>query len=180
MKIQYLSDAHIEFQNDNGTSFLASIIQEADVLVIAGDLHLCKYLYNVFEFLSPLYPHIVYVTGNHEYYGSTPTVVHKVLEGCQKEFKNLHWLNNSLVEIDGQRFLGGTGWFRDQIDNWKHANRLSDFNVIQDFVPWVYEENTKFIKFLDDNLTKDDIVVTHHMPTDRSIPDFFRNSDLKT
>ena len=178
MKIQYFSDLHLEFRSDDVNKFLSSIVQEADVLVIAGDLHLCKYLYNVFEFLSPLYPHIVYVTGNHEYYGSTPTVVHKVLEGCQKEFKNLHWLNNSLVEIDGQRFLGGTCWFRDQIANRKYANRLSDFLVIQDFVPWVYEENTRFIKFLEKNLKKDDIVVTHHMPTHKSTPDFFRNSEL--
>ena len=178
MKIQLLSDLHIEFFYNGADKFLASIVQEVDVLVIAGDLGLYNDLYPAFKFLSPLYPHIVYVTGNHEYYGYSPDEIHKLLWDCQKDFKNLHWLNNSLVEIEGQRFLGGTGWFRDHPDNWKHANRLSDFLVIKDFVPWVYEENTKFIKFLDDNLNKGDIVVTHHLPTSKSTPDFFSNSEL--
>lgn len=178
MKIQYLSDLHLEFFQNGADQFLASLVQEVDVLVIAGDLGLSNDLHQAFKFLSPLYPHIVYVTGNHEYYDSSPKSVHKVLQVCQKKFKNLHWLNNSIVEIEGKRFLGGTGWFRDHPDNYKHACKLSDFSVIQDFVPWVYEENTRFIKFLDDNLNKGDIVVTHHMPTHISTPDFFRSSEL--
>lgn len=178
MKIQVISDCHLEFHKDDGTSFLASIVQEANVLIIAGDLGLQRHLYPSFKFLSPLYPHIIYVTGNHEYYHSNPESVHKELKHCQKEFKNLHWLNNSMVAINGQRFLGGTGWFPDQPDNFPHKCRLSDFSCIQGFEPWVYERHNKFRRFLQNTLKKKDIVVMHHLPSSQSTPDFFRHSEL--
>jgi Icc-related predicted phosphoesterase len=118
------------------------------------------------------------VTGNHEYYNTTREVVNRSLQKVAKKYKNFHWLNNSSVEIDGQRFLGGTMWFPDSREAWVNENRLTDFRVIRGFTKWVYKENKKTQNYLKENMQTGDVVVTHHLPSYYSIADEFEGSDL--
>jgi Icc-related predicted phosphoesterase len=48
--------------------------------------------------------------------------------------------------------------------------------MIQNFVPWVYEEQELFEYYLQGNLTKGDVVVTHHLPAPGSIDPIWENS----
>ena len=178
MKIQYLSDLHLEFHQDKGAAFLNEIVHEADILVIAGDLGIFKDMNRAFKFLSKKYKHIIYVAGNHEYYHSGPEETHELLNSCKAKFKNLHWLDNSAIEIKGQRFIGGTGWFPYRMDNLIHKCKLADFSYIRGFEPWVYEKNKDFVNLLYDNLTKNDIIVMHHLPSYNSVPAIFMHSEL--
>lgn len=62
MKIQYLSDLHIEYQ-------LFRFEQcDADVVVLAGDIHIADRGLERASRNIPQIP-IIYVSGNHEYYG---------------------------------------------------------------------------------------------------------------
>jgi Icc-related predicted phosphoesterase len=73
------------------------------------------------------------------------------------------------VIIDDIRFLGTTLWFRETQDATMFNNMLSDFKLIEDFQQKVYEENKKSITFLQDNVDKNDIVITHHLPSYQSV-----------
>jgi predicted phosphohydrolase len=57
--------------------------------------------------LAPL--PVVYVAGNHEYYGgSLPRLTEKLREACART--NVRFLENGAAEIGGVRFLGCTLW----------------------------------------------------------------------
>src|SRR5579862_7134366 len=79
MKLQIMSDLHLEMHADQGAALLASLDPtDVDVLVLAGDITSARdypALRNVFEPLAGKYRHVLYVPGNHEYYKTSPEVV---------------------------------------------------------------------------------------------------------
>jgi len=182
MKIQILSDLHFEFDNHWPDSFMADVYpkdQDVDVLVLAGDISLIDYgLIFALEQFAVLYPHVVYVTGNHEYYRVSPHIVHNRLEALNRKLDNFHWLDHECVTINGQKFAGTSLWFREHPENILYERMLSDFLVISGFDPWVYEQNDRAETFLNENTDKDTIVVTHHLPTEQSVDSRFKGSQL--
>jgi len=169
MKVQVLSDLHLEFHPDDGERFTMALDPEGvDVLVVAGDLCTRRLHKEVLLFLASRYPHVVLVLGNHDYYGCTYLQVHRNLEGVSEGIENLHWLHNETVEIDGQRFVGTPMWFRPDPLNPIYAPGLNDFRQILDFRTWVYPENEKALSFLEKTVREGDFVVTHHLPSYQS------------
>lgn len=71
MKILVMPDLHLEFLGDHGKSFLSRKWPEHDVCVIAGDLSSAKHLAASVHRVSDTFSEVVYVPGNHEYYGSS-------------------------------------------------------------------------------------------------------------
>lgn len=169
MKLQILSDAHTEMHADGGKSFVEWVTTDADVLVIAGDLGTTRTLREVLRQFCQRYPHVIYVLGNHEYYGSSLPEVRKVMGRTRKECPNLHWLENEVAVIDGQRFVGSTLWFPDDGSNEAWEGHLNDFWQILNFRDWVYNLNQRSMAFLADEVRAGDVVVTHHIPTVRGI-----------
>jgi Icc-related predicted phosphoesterase len=55
---------------------------------------------------------------------------------------------------------------------------MHDFSLIQDFEPWVYEQNAAFEKLLATEVRADDVVVTHHLPAFESVPARFARSAM--
>ena len=179
MKIKLISDIHCEFHKDKGKRFANEFsVKDTDVLIIAGDLSTVDHLYTVLTTLCERVPHLVYVTGNHEYYNTSREVVNRSLQKITKKYKNFHWLNNSFTEINGQRFIGGTMWFPDSREAWVNEGRLTDFRVIKGFEKWVYKENRKTQNYLKENIQAGDVVVTHHLPSYYSIADQYEGSEL--
>jgi predicted phosphodiesterase len=179
MKIQLISDIHCEFHDDKGRYFAKNLpVEGADVLVVAGDLGTVDTLHDVLKILCSRVPNVVYVAGNHEYYSSNRGVVNRALQKISKRYKNFHWLNNNVAEIDGQRFIGATMWFADGPGNWAWEGQMTDFRAIQGFKRWVYDENKTTQEFFTDNVQQGDVVVTHHLPTDLSINSKFKGSEL--
>jgi Icc-related predicted phosphoesterase len=181
VKVQLISDTHFEFHRDGGVSFCQELEKHAggvDVLVVAGDLATDALLYEALVMLCHLYPDVVYVTGNHEYYGSNRGRAHRKIEKAKSKLPNLHWLRNDVVEIGGHRFLGTTLWFPFDPLNAVYEHTLNDFYQIQGFRNWVYEENEQAVQFLKGEVRAGDIVVTHHLPSYILVAPYFRGSDL--
>lgn len=169
MRIQVFSDLHTEFHRDFGRCFLDSLDpRDTDVLVVAGDLGVKDTLPFALTTLCSKFPHVVFVTGNHELYHSSPTAVETLRQTLLKKLSNLHWLDESVAIIDGQRFLGTTLWFCRSAETDRLQGHLNDFEYIQDFVPWVYEKNEQGRLFLEREVKRGDIVVTHHAPSPKS------------
>ncbi len=183
MKIQIASDLHCEHQKDYGNALLESLDPTGvDVLVLAGDIcslrdyHRTKQVFNI---LTHKYKDVVYVHGNHEYYGSKVSEALLNSVAIEKNFNNLHILHPGRnITIDKQRFIGGTLWFKDQPDNFVYESWLSDFSTIQGFKPWVYQQSSEMIAYLESELEETDVVVTHHMPSDLCTHPKFKGSAI--
>ncbi len=70
MHVQVTSDNHIEFLNDK-SQFAKGLAVNSDILIVAGDLGTHSCIIEVLKQLCAKFKHIVYVTGNHEFYKSS-------------------------------------------------------------------------------------------------------------
>ena len=116
MKLQIMSDLHLEMHADGGAGLIRELDPTGvDVLVLAGDITMARNyasLESVFKPLAKKYRHILYVPGNHEYYKSSPPEVARNLAKLTKTVPQVVIPENDAVVIAGQRFIAGTMWFR--------------------------------------------------------------------
>ena len=189
MRILPVSDIHTEFHEDGGRSFVKALAKgQADVLAVAGDcgtLHLNgegqPNLTAMLGMLCDSFPHIVYCAGNHEHYDARSIQeVTDTIAAFAAGHPNFHWLNRSAATIDGQRFLGCTLWFKDDPMAFGARKELNDFSCIPGFVPWVFQQNSKDVKFLKSAVKPGDVVLTHHLPSTRSVHPDFKGSILNS
>jgi len=166
--MKLISDLHFEFYEDQ-----AILEEKGDILVIAGDL--CVGADNAIYYLKHFaknYDHIIYVPGNHEYYGGSIDEFDSQLKNTFKN-TNVHFLNPGFVKIDNKLFIGATLWtnFRNNIHSAMAAGRqINDFRIIKGFNPRkaidLFNIHYKFIqdayKIRNDNQV---YIVTHFLPT---------------
>lgn len=108
MRLLILSDLHCEIWKDEGPSI--DIFQsQPDVVILAGDIDVaCRapaWAGRVFESIP-----VIYVPGNHEYYGSNIAEMDRLLNDACASTKNVHLLNCSELVVSDVRFLGATLW----------------------------------------------------------------------
>jgi Calcineurin-like phosphoesterase len=187
MKIRLLSDLHTEFRLPYKTQPFAEYRGE-DVLVLAGDIASgSTNTLDVIKFFRDQgFPHVVYVPGNHEYYGTSFDDFNaKMLDKCRL-LDGVHYLNPGLSIIDDVMFLGGTLWtnFGDNPFSQSAAKRnISDFRLIRDFdvnrCAQTYYKHLDFIKdWYEHRDGKRVVVVTHFLPARECIAPRFRGPDL--
>jgi Icc-related predicted phosphoesterase len=192
MKVSYYSDIHLEFDDYNWPHIFDD---GADVLVLAGDIGTKE---RHFEWiLSQPHKHIIYVLGNHEYYGSNiESVERKTREAF--EGTNVHFLQGGEhVIIDGVLFLGGTLWtdfelygqFKAPMSKLESQMGINDFKKIRQGANYkkltpddtiITHQNTlKIFKEKLESLTYDKaVVVTHHAPSEISIEKAYKGDKL--
>ena len=122
MKVALCSDVHLEF----GQLVLENT-ENAHVLILSGDICVARDLmlpdpHNIVDFgkskryheffsnCADIFPHVVYIVGNHEHYHGdfADTIPH--LRKCLGHLTNLHILDKEIFEIDDTVFVGGTLW----------------------------------------------------------------------
>lgn len=181
MKIRIISDIHLDsFVGWQGPDVLLEdeAFEDPDVLVFAGDLRQAGDMMEKLQWFSDAFKQVVFVPGNHDYYhGSFDTVAEDIV-AVNDHYDNVHVLQNDSVTIDGQRFIGGTMWFRDHPMNAAHCMRMNDFRIIENFAERVYIENAVALKYLSENVRKGDVVVTHHSPNLMSSHPRYANDPL--
>ncbi len=179
MKLYILSDLHIEHN-----PFIPKRV-DADVCILGGDIStLTPFFIDQFtqllEQLGNMYSHVIYIPGNHEYYGTTIEDGNAALEALISPMSNVHLLNNSSVLIDGYTFSGGTLW-SDLFNNnplvVQHAiGLINDFRYISP--DKVMEENKKTRDFIIDqckNIPREKhIVITHFLPDVYFIDNYYK------
>jgi len=180
MKIQYISDLHLEFKNN--IDGLIHINNKADILIIAGDLNVGS---NIFTTLIELSKKqiVIFVYGNHEFYDYKPIWKFKKKGSLVSKYnKNLHILDKNSIIIDNTTFIGTTGWidgsFRN-IDVVQHKS-YNDFYKIKEFKRnhknWGIGDR-EFIKHsISTSKTKHNIIITHFLPITECISDKYKNN----
>ena len=181
MRIQPVSDLHLEFDEDHGEAFALGLPVLGDVLVLGGDivpLRRPTHIRQTFGWFCDRFPRVIYVPGNHEYYKTSPRLASGLLAACARELPNLHVLDAAVAEIGGTRFVGATLWFPPTPDEADYRQFLVDFALIQDFLPWVHETHAAHLAFLEQTVRPGDVVITHHAPNERSIAPQYQGNPL--
>lgn len=192
MKIQVVSDLHLEFGRleENYEKICAA---DAEVLVLAGDISSHRDIVDdVLRLQEDSGKRIVFVPGNHEYYGTTRKRLDKELMLMQDINPKVHVLLERDIFIKGICFLGSTGWW-DGSNGAIGVNQkmgLNDFRQIYDLcdegnldgVVWGRKAQTYLssrMHWLRHHLPETKLcVVTHHYPHNRSLHPHFRGSQL--
>ncbi len=187
MKIQIISDLHQEF----GITDLD--FRNADVVVLAGDVNLGTRGITWIKEQIPDKP-VIYVLGNHEYYkGSYPKTLHQVIEAARGS--NVFVLENDSVALEGIRFHGATLWTdfslldnpqyygmicQDKMNDYKKIRRDPSYSKLRTIDTFNMHQASKawLERSLADAGTTRNIVVTHHAPSMRSVPESYRNDPL--
>lgn len=169
MKIRLYSDLHLEMRKHDGKKLVDKLTEDTndvDVLVLAGDITRGNFLHRTLGWFCDKYKQVIYLSGNHERYGVAWEVMSGEIYKAKKSYSNLHILDCELAEIDGVRFLGATLWYPKPTTNPLEPGMIwSDFQFIPGADPWIYQQNKRAVTFLNKELKKDDVIVTHMLPS---------------
>jgi predicted phosphodiesterase len=159
MKITVVSDLHLEFSD----CFDIKNEHSADVLILSGDIMIAEDLHDhphvpsIYEYgsfaelgrkqkrvqtfrdflkrMSFVFPNVIYVAGNHEFYnGKWVKGIQYLREQCA-EYPNVHFLERDSVKIDDITFVGGTLWTNmnkgDPLTLHAVRDMMNDFRIIK-------------------------------------------------
>ena len=191
LRLHVVSDLHVEFGNP-----IPDPVEDADLIVLAGDL--APYRPAVVRELVRAWgeKRVLYVPGNHEFYGGDIDHVRAALARQCLEV-GIDLLDRASRCIRGVRFIGATLWTDFNLYGVECAfafkdlaqHGMSDFHVIghrgRAFTP---EESTRRhaadLRFIDRELRhaqeagETAVVITHHAPTGQSVHPRFFGSNL--
>jgi len=159
MKITVVSDLHLEFSD----CFDIKNENNADVLILSGDIMIAEDLHDhpvvpsIYEYgsfaelgrkqkrvqtfrdflkrMSNLFPHVIYVAGNHEFYhGKWKRTLTVLSDECSK-YPNVYFLEAGCKKIDDVTFIGGTLWTDmnkgDPLTLHAIRDMMNDFRIIK-------------------------------------------------
>ena len=200
MKIQFVSDLHLEFESQFRIKNAGS-----DLLILGGDICTAMpfsrsedspyYAYGqrfkeFFEYCSNEFEHVLYIMGNHESYQYIQNKTEQTLRETLAYLPNINILENEYVDIGDVRFLGTTLWTdmnkNDPITMSLIKDKMNDFRVVQVNHDGVYRKFQPYdasrmhdaaLKFIDKNTVDHDkcFVLSHHAPSTLSISKRFAN-----
>ena len=193
MKLYILSDLHLEF------STFEPFQTDSDVVVLAGDIGKRS---SGLVWARRAFPdkEIIYVPGNHEFYGAQRLEVLAEMRMAAEEH-GIHLLDDDEVVIHSRsrqesvRFLGSTLWtdfllFGDDMKQQSMMagkNGLNDFRLIREgrecFSPArsieLHEKSLSWLQGnLDTHFDGKTVVVTHHLPSAQSVVDQYKDNLL--
>jgi len=175
MQIEIISDIHLTFDKDHGTDFLTALIpeEETEVLVLAGDVGEFHWWLQAKQYLDILcsnYPCVLYIAGNHDYYGTDFSTGDARFRELDALHENFHFLEREIFEVGGKKFAACSLWFKEDPKSFRYEPLMNDFRMVNDFKPAVYERNEDAVEFLRYDVPKDtDVIITHHMPSQLSV-----------
>ena len=200
MKIQVVSDLHLEFSDINVQN-----TQDADVLILGGDIMLAEKVLRLEsdlgvrfrDFLkraSFQFPHVIYIAGNHEFYGGYWKKSLDNLRAACGLHSNVYFLERDTKTINDVMFVGGTLWtdmnkgdpltlhaVRDMMNDYRSIN--NDENGFTKLKPadtyQRHRETRQYIEFVaKENSDKTVVVVGHHSPSYQSCHENYKGDHI--
>ena len=183
MRIQLLSDLHLEFEDHEYVNI------DSDVVVLAGDIHI-KNLGVKWAIENIKDKPVIYVLGNHEFYGKAYPKLIGDLKNLA-EGTNVHILERDVVTIGDVNFLGCTLWTNFELfgnprvagyqcqqvmTDYKKIRKAPQYSKIRSIdIAMINKRSTKWLaKELKARKGQNNIVVTHHAPSLLSSPEALR------
>ena len=186
MVFQYLSDLHFEQTANRAYLKKNPIRPVADTLLIGGDLMPLNSLGQFSEFidfLSSNWKTVIWVPGNHEFYGSD--LAQFIAPRIDKIRDNIILCHRSTIELNGINISGCTLWSEiGKNHETAITSSLQDFNAIKWKGKKLSVENynlmhKKDIDFLSNSsVTNSSVIISHHVPTLKNYPSKYDGSNL--
>jgi Icc-related predicted phosphoesterase len=178
---QALSDLHLDFHRDHGQRLIASLDPTGvGALLLAGDIISgnARSRAQVARWLCDRYAdvQVIWVPGNHEYYGNTPKDFVREMEELEASLPNLSFGLRKVIDVMGVPVVCTTLWFPLTTSTHLFLKDFNDSIAIKANHRWFFDQNRLDVEFLQDNVVPGSVVVTHHAPTPRSISPKYRNS----
>jgi Icc-related predicted phosphoesterase len=185
MRIQLVSDLHLEFSGVKITN-----TSNVDALILGGDITIAKKnnYQDFFASVSDQYKDIIYIAGNHEYYGGSWDNTIDVLREMVSPYPNIHFLEDQYVDIDQVRFVGSTLWtdmhkgdpatalvVEQSLNDYRVIfNRGANRNLSANDTMQKHHDSMAFIKkTVEQDPDRTYVMVSHHCPTPASThPDY--------
>ncbi len=185
MRIQVLSDLHLT------VAAMEPPPTDADVVVLAGDLARPQ---QALDWARAFEQPVVYVPGNHEYYGGSLAAVREELKRLAAGTQ-VHVLDQDEITLQGVRFVGATLWTDFELFDGaqREESIAAALRVIADFSRITIDGETRFtpahsrllcgqaVRWLSQRLRESrppTVVVTHHAPSARSVEPKYAGSPL--
>lgn len=177
MKIQYMSDLHLEFRENSRYLKHNELPVTGDVLVLAGDIFYLRDriapMMKFWKWASDNYRQVLIVPGNHEYYNYSD-VMERGLQWKWMFRENVGFYQNQVIRIDDTDFVLSTLWSRinpnDEYFVWKGMNDFRQIKFdgkllqVEEFNR-MHETCIDFIrKSVEESTAGHIVVVTHHLP----------------
>jgi Icc-related predicted phosphoesterase len=218
MKITLVSDLHLEFSD----CFDIKNENNADVLILSGDIMIAEDLHDhphvpsIYEYgsfaelgrkqkrvqtfrdfltrMSNLFPHVIYIAGNHEFYhGKWVKGIQYLRETCAV-YPNVHFLERDCVKIDDVTFVGGTLWTNmnkgDPLTLHAVRDMMNDFRIIKNDEKGYtnlkpadtairHRQTLDYIRsVIAEKHDEKFVVVGHHSPSFQSVHEQYRTETL--
>jgi len=196
LKIQFVSDLHLEFADNRAYLKAHPLEVTGDILLIAGDT---AYLdvpesgrdtyaqYEFWDWASRNYKQVIVCLGNHDFYGYYDLAT--MPDGYCKEIRhNVHAYYNKVVSIGDTDIIVSTLWsFIEPFDAYRTEKGVSDFyrilyndhRLTADDFNNEHERCFDFIrKAVKESKARTKIVLTHHVPTQLCTAEEFRGSAI--
>ena len=204
MLVQVCSDLHLE----RSSLYLRNQVG-ADVLVLSGDIIGAKFLEDrtrdtqtnselfnrfceFFDQVSQDFDSVVYVSGNHEFYGYKWLKTHYIIQEFLQDYSNIFYLEKDYVDIGDVRFVGGVLWtdlnkgdpvtlhcIRDIMNDYKHiVNDKLGFTKLKPATTAQYHAET--LKYFAQAIEGHNkvVVCSHHAPSYQSIDKAFESQRI--
>lgn len=195
MRLRLASDIHTEFLDryiDDMDKMALDILPRLDsddqtVLILAGDIgsmHKPEVLVAFIDQVAPRFRQVLYIPGNHEYYGARMEVMWEDLDAMLCAHDNLIFMENGAHGIDGHNFHMSTLWTdfngEDAATMLEAQSRMNDYRHI-----WcgnrvakpgdMLERHRSTMRDWNDEVREGDIIVSHHLPSFQSVPPEYKN-----
>ena len=195
MKVRLYSDLHNEF-----SLFDVPVMKDEhlQILILAGDIGIAKAgqrqntIIDFLEELSPRFHKILYVLGNHEFYGCDYSTVHNTLYEETDHLKNVVILQDSFVRINDVIFVGATLWtdFKsgDSFVMNEATRGMNDYRAIKDhrsgyrklspetILMEHYNSKDYIFHIASENRDSKIVMITHHAISYGSVAMMYRSS----
>ena len=179
-----MSDVHLEF---------GPLIMPGDpeaILILAGDITTVrKTKEEFFQQCVDKYKHVIYIMGNHEYYGGDWDTAKELIQMTLP--KEIHFLENESVVLDGVLFIGATLWTdmnnADPLTIYECGNKMNDYHLVSKdgckLTPEAtLEAHYAAKEFITGALTfangHKTVVITHHMPSYSCVHQRYKDENL--
>ena len=196
LRIQFVSDLHLEFEQNRQWLEENPLEVNGDILLIAGD---SAYLdvpesgrdtysqYKFWDWASEHYKQVIVCFGNHDFYGYYDLAT--MPDGYCKQIRhNVYAYYNKVVSLGDVDIIVSTLWsFIEPFDAYQTENSVSDFyrilynghRLTADDFNAEHERCFDFIrKAVKESKAKTKIVLTHHVPTQQCTAKVFRGSSI--
>jgi len=189
MILQYCSDLHLEFPQNEAYIKATPIQPTGDILILAGDITLFTRIdrqKDFFDYISDHFAETYWIPGNHEYYQSDISNRSGSFE--ERIRNNVFLVNNVVKQFGPHQLLFSTLWSSISLLNgWRIERGLNDFYQISyngkrlqvsDYNDF-HKDCIGFLRpALEEEIQGKKVVITHHLPTFKNYPPEYKSDFL--